>query len=95
MQGKTKRECVENMICREGDGEKVTVEKEGGTTGQERREPTCDGVTMRGRKKVIVDVSKWKPITRMMTRGRKERNNRKQRQGKSQRLGRCKTEELL
>ena len=87
-------EGVENMICRKVTGESDS--REGGWdhgTGEERT--TCDGVTMRGRKKVIVDVSKWKPITRMMTRGRKERNNRKQRQGKSQRLGRCKTEELL
>ena len=52
----------------EGDGEKVTVEKEGGTRGQEMREVDATGGKMKGTKEVRVDV---KSITGMMT-GRKE-----------------------
>ena len=55
----------------EGDGEKVTVEKEGGTRGQETRVVDATGGKMKGRKEVRVDVTKRKSITRMMT-GRKE-----------------------
>ena len=55
----------------EGDGEKVTVEKEGGKTRQEMREVHMPGGKMKGRKEMRVDVTKWKSITGMMTR-RKE-----------------------
>ena len=52
-------------------GEKVTVEKEGGTRGQEMREVDATGGKMNGRKEVRGDVTKRKSITRTMT-GRKE-----------------------
>ena len=55
----------------EGDGEKLTVEKEGGTRGQETREVDAIGGKMKGREEVRVDVTKRKSITRTMT-GRKE-----------------------
>ena len=81
----------------EGDGEKVTVEKEGGTRGQEMREVDAIGGKTNGRKEMRVDVTKRKSITRTMT-GRKETGKKEQqrkRQGESQQPGRCKTEELL
>ncbi|KAK2174872.1 hypothetical protein NP493_770g02042 [Ridgeia piscesae] len=59
------------MTCRKVTGEKVTVEKERGTRGQEMRELDATGGKMKGRKEVRVDVTKRKSITRMMT-GRKE-----------------------
>ena len=57
-----------NMTCRK---EKVTVEKEGGTRGQELREVDATGGKTNGRKEVRGDVTKRKSITRTMT-GRKE-----------------------
>ncbi len=66
---------TENMTCRKVRGEKVTVEKEGGTRGQEMREVDATGGKMKGRKEVRVDVTKRKSITRMMT-GRKEAGKR-------------------
>ena len=56
-----------NMTCRKVTGEKVTVEKEGGTRGQEMREVDATGGKTNGRKKVRVDVTKRKSITRTMT----------------------------
>ena len=60
-----------NMTCRKVTGEKVTVEKEGGTRGQDMREVDATGGKTNGRKEVRVDVTKRKSITRTMT-GRKE-----------------------
>ena len=60
-----------NMTCRKVTGEKVTVEKEGGTRGQEMREVDATGGKTNGRKEVRGDVTKRKSITRTMT-GRKE-----------------------
>ena len=60
-----------NMTCRKVAGEKVTVEKEGGTRGQEMREVDATGGKTNGRKEVRGDVTKRKLITRTMT-GRKE-----------------------
>ena len=54
------------MTCRKVTGEKVTVEKEGGTRGQEMREVDATGGKMNGRKEVRVDVTKRKSITRTM-----------------------------
>ena len=80
----------------EGDRGKMTVEKEGGTRGQEMIEVGATGGKMKGRKEVTVDVNKL--IKRMMT-GRKEARKKgtteKNGTGKSQQPGRCKTEELL
>ncbi|KAK2182459.1 hypothetical protein NP493_353g05000 [Ridgeia piscesae] len=80
----------------EGDGEKVTVEKEGGTRGQKMREVDATGGKTNGRKEVRVDVTKWK--SRTMT-GRKEAGKKGTTEraagGKSQQPGRCKTEELF
>ena len=45
----------------------VTVEKEGGTRGQEMREVDSTRGKMKGRQEVRVDVTKRKSITRMMT----------------------------
>ncbi len=79
----------------EGDGEKVTVEKEGGTRGQEMREVDATGGKMKGTKEVRVDV---KSITGMMT-GRKEVGKKgtteKAAAGKVSNQGDAKTEELL
>ena len=87
-----------NMTCRKVTGEKVTVEKEGGTRGQDMREVDATGGKTNGRKEVRVDVTKRKSITRTMT-GRKKRQEGKEqqrkRQGESRQPGRCKTEELL
>ena len=58
-------------INRKVTGEKVTVEKEGGTRGQEMREVDATGGKTNGRKEVSGDVTKRKSITRTMT-GRKE-----------------------
>ena len=60
-----------NMTCRKVTGEKVTLEKEGGTRGQELREVDATGGKTNGRKEVRGDVTKRKSITRTMT-GRKE-----------------------
>ena len=60
-----------NMICGKVTGEKVTVEKEGGTRGQEMREVDATGGKTNGRKEVRVDVTKRKSIRRTMT-GRKQ-----------------------
>ena len=60
-----------NMTCRKVTGKKVTVEKEGGTRGQEMREVDATGGKTNGRKEVRVGVTKRKSITRTMT-GRKE-----------------------
>ena len=49
----------------------MTVEKEGGTRGQEMREVDVTGGKTNGRKEVRGDVTKRKTITRTMT-GRKE-----------------------
>ena len=62
---------TQHMTCRKVTGEKVTVEKEGGTRGQEVREVDATGGKMKGRKEVREDVTKRKSKTRMMT-GRKE-----------------------
>ncbi|KAK2144562.1 hypothetical protein NP493_4191g00000 [Ridgeia piscesae] len=59
------------MTCRMVTGEKVTVEKEGGTRGQEMREVDATGGKTNGRKEVRVDVTKQKSKTRTMT-GKKE-----------------------
>ena len=50
------------MTCRTVTGEKVTVEKEGGTRGQEMIEVDVIGGKMKGRKEVRVDVTKRKSI---------------------------------
>ncbi|KAK2173008.1 hypothetical protein NP493_911g00013 [Ridgeia piscesae] len=55
----------------EGDRAIVTVEKDGGTRGQQMKEVNAIGGKMKGRKEVRVDVTKRKSITRMMA-GRKE-----------------------
>ena len=60
-----------NMTCRKVTGENVTVEKEGGTRGQEMGEVDATGGKTNGRKEVRGDVTKRKSITRTMT-GRKE-----------------------
>ena len=83
-----------NMTCRKVTGERVTVEKEGGTRGQEMREVDATGGKTNGRKEVRGDVTKRKDDDRKK-RDRKERNNRESGRGKSQQPGRCKTEELL
>ena len=62
---------TENMTCMKVTGEKVTVEKEGGTRVQEMREVDATGGKMKGRMEVRVDVTKRKSIKRTMT-GRKE-----------------------
>ena len=59
-----------NMTCRKVTGEQVTVEKEGGTMGQEMREVDATGGKTNG-SEVRGDVTKRKSITRTMT-GRKE-----------------------
>jgi len=51
--------------------EKVTVEREGGTRGQEMIEADATGGKTKGRKELKVDVTKRKSITRMIS-GRKE-----------------------
>ena len=61
-----------NMTYRKVTGEKVTVEKEEGTWGQEMREVDATGGKTNGRKEVRGDVTKRKSITRTMT-GRKEK----------------------
>ena len=76
---------TENMTCRKVTGEKETVEKDGGTRGQEMRDAT--GGKMKGRKEVRGDVTKRKSITGKGT-------TEKAAQG-SQQPRRCKTEELL
>ena len=45
-----------NMTCRKVTGDKVTVEKEGGTRGQEMREVDATGGKTNGRKEVRGDV---------------------------------------
>ncbi|KAK2165730.1 hypothetical protein NP493_1353g00005 [Ridgeia piscesae] len=60
-----------NMTYMKVTGEKVIVEKEAGTRGQEMREVDATGGKTNGRKEVRVDVTKRKSITRTMT-GRKE-----------------------
>ncbi|KAK2138957.1 hypothetical protein NP493_6896g00000 [Ridgeia piscesae] len=65
------------MTCRKVTGEKVTVEKEGGTRGQEMREVVATGGKTNGRKEVRSDVTKRKSITRTMT-GRKEPERKEQ-----------------
>ena len=62
---------TEKMVCRKETVEKVTVEKEGGTRGQEMVEVDATGGTMKGRKELRVDVTKRKSITKKMS-GRKE-----------------------
>ena len=59
------------MTCRKVTGEKVTVENEGVTMGHNRREVHTIGGKVKGRKEMIVDVTKGKSITGMMT-GRTE-----------------------
>ena len=71
-----------NMTCRKVTGEKGTVEKEGGTRGQDMREVDETGGKTNGRKEMRVDVTKRKSITRTMT-GRKEKE-RKEEQRKRQ-----------
>ena len=65
---------TENMTCRKVTGEKVTVEKKGGTRGQEMREVDATGGKTNGRKGVRGDVTKRNSLTRTMT-GRKETGN--------------------
>ena len=73
-----------NMTCRKVTGEKVTIEKEGGTRGQEMREVDATGGKTNGRKEVRGDVTKRKSITTTMT-GRKETGkNLKEQQRKRQ-----------
>ena len=60
---------TENMTCRKVTGEKVTVENDGGTRGQETKEVDATGGKLKGRKVVRVDVTKRKSITRT---GRKD-----------------------
>ena len=62
---------TENMVCRKETVEKVTVEKEGGTRGQEMIDVDATGGKMKGRKEMRVDVTKRKSIIRKMS-GRKE-----------------------
>ncbi|KAK2190179.1 hypothetical protein NP493_87g03010 [Ridgeia piscesae] len=71
-----------NMTCRKVTGEKVTIEKEGGTRGQEMREVDATGGKTNG-KEMRGDVTKRKSITRTMT-GRKEtgKENRESGRGK-------------
>ena len=71
-----------NMTCRKVTREKVTVEKEGGTRGQEMREVDATGGKTNGRKEVRGDVTKRKSITRMMT--KEKRPERKEQQRKRQ-----------
>ena len=76
---RTEGDCKENKWRKnnrkhdmeEGDGGKVTVEKEGGTRGQEMRDVDATGGKMKGRKEMRVDVTKRKSITRMIS-GKKE-----------------------
>ena len=64
--------ATENMAYRKETLAKVTVEKEGGTRGQEMKEvDATTGGKMKGRKELSVDVTKRKSVTRMMS-GRKE-----------------------
>ena len=65
------KETTENMTCMKVAGEKETVEKDGGTRGQDMKEVDATGGTMKGRKEVRIDVTKRKSITRMKA-GRKE-----------------------
>jgi len=58
LQGKIR----ERTTCRKVTG-RVTVEKEGGKPGEERREVHVTGGKMKGRKEVRVDVTKWKSVT--------------------------------
>ena len=89
---------TENMPCMKETVEKVTVEKEGGTRGQEMIEVDTTGGKTKGRKELRVDMTKRKSITRKMS-GRKETGKKgpteKVAGGGSQQPGRCKTEELL
>ena len=62
---------TENMPCMKETVEKVTVEKEGGTRGQEMIEVDTTGGKTKGRKELRVDMTKRKSITRKMS-GRKE-----------------------
>ena len=57
---------TESMACRKETVEKVTVEKEGGTRGQEIIEVDATGGKMKGRKELRVDVTRRKSIPRMM-----------------------------
>ena len=78
---------TENMPCMKETVEKVTVEKEGGTRGQEMIEVDTTGGKAKGRKELRVDMTKRKSITRKMSgrkRDRKERTNRESGRGKSQ-----------
>ena len=65
------KRTTENMTCRKMTGEKVRVEKESGTRGQQIIEVDATGGKMKGRKEMRVDVTKRKSIIRMMT-GRNE-----------------------
>ena len=79
---------------REGDGEKVTVEKKGGTRGQEMIEVNATG----GKKGSESRCDQTKVTNKdddRKKRGRKERNNSESGRGKSQQPGRCKMEELF
>ena len=62
---------TENMVCRKETVDKVTVEKEGGTRGQEMIDVDATGGKMKGRKEMRVDVTKRKSIIRKMS-GRRE-----------------------
>ena len=66
-----RKRTTENMTCRKVTGAKETVEKDGETRGQEKKEVDATGGKMKGRKEVRVDVTKRRSITRMMA-GRKE-----------------------
>ena len=60
-----------NMTCMKETVEKMTVEKEGGTRGQEMIEVDATGGKKKGIKELRVDMTKRKSITRKMS-GRKE-----------------------
>ena len=54
---------TENITFRKVTGEKMTLQKEGGTMGQERRDVCVTGGNMKGRNEVREDVTKGKSIT--------------------------------
>ena len=72
---------TENMPCMKETVDKVTVEKEGGTRGQEMIEVDATGGKTKGRKELRVDMTKRKSITRCQEEMRQERKEQRKRQG--------------
>ncbi|KAK2155654.1 hypothetical protein NP493_2050g00000 [Ridgeia piscesae] len=83
----------------EGDREKVTVEKEGGTRGQEMREVDATGGKTKGKKGSERGCDQTEVNNKDDDRKKRAREKKgtteKGGGGKSQQPGRCKTEELL